>query len=803
MEVPIRNNPELPAELLALRKELLGDYKLPTHPPETYIKPRDLEDDERLSLQHYIAWRNSNGTVLAYNEHRKVLEGATKTEVFSLFRVRKLAASLTGFYTTKIDMCPKSCIAYTGAYKPLDACPHVSTSGVLCGAPRFKSGSKATKRPIAQVTILPVMETVKALYANSEMAHKIRNRDACLRAALDIVGNAISKRKYSDFGDSSVHQYHHEQLHLFQDSRDIAFALSTDGAQLTMKKQSNTWLLILILLNLPADIRCTSGGVIINLATPGPNSPGDIESFLRPLFEEMARASEGLWIWDAVDSSYFTHRAYITMALGDMLGSAKLNGMAGHSAIFGDRFSLVQGAKASLNRGARALYYPMSPPENDKYNPSRPASYDLNNLPLRQETEYWATINRLSAASSKQQRAKITKETGISRLPLCAASEAFIHPTFFPIDPFHLFYENCMAFIWDLWTSTSKPTERIHLPESKARKFGEAVAAASETLPPAFCGPIRDPFLKRHSQYKIYEWMALLHWYTLPIGMELGFDPSILENFSQFVAAIEFAMSIQARSEEEIASLHSIIRRFLTGFEALYVGDNPENISRSRLCVFQLIHVPMHIKWNGSIRVGSQATVERSIGEVGHKIRSKKSPFANLANIITEKELIRILTLYYPSLSLKSNQSVSDSLDKNGTSPGAESSKDPNQSPAPPQSRLVQKIRITRKEAEETSLIQQLQSIEKYAQIDLQDPDSGADVERWGKARLANGRSLRSKVSDKHTSGVGRFYRWFEVRNSEILRFLQISEYFTLSRLAPRKITKLQQFLAKPLHFTS
>ena len=31
------------------------------------------------------------------------------------------------------------------------------------------------------------------------------------------------------------------------------------------------------------------------------------------------------------------------MALGDMLGSAKLNGMAGHSAICGDRFSLVKG----------------------------------------------------------------------------------------------------------------------------------------------------------------------------------------------------------------------------------------------------------------------------------------------------------------------------------------------------------------------------------------------------------------------------------------------------------------------------
>ncbi|KAF8955648.1 hypothetical protein BDZ97DRAFT_1907529 [Flammula alnicola] len=382
----------------------------------------------------------------------------------------------------------------------------------------------------------------------------------------------------------------------------------------------------------------------------------------------------------------------------------------------------------------------MSPPENDKYNPSRPASYDLNNLPMRQETDYWTTINQLATASSKQQRAKITKETGISRLPLCAASKAFIHPTFFPIDPFHLFYENSMAFIWDTWTTNSKPTERIHLPENKARRFGEAVSAAMKTLPPAFCGPVRDPFLKRHSQYKVYEWMALLHWYILPIGMELGFDPSVLQNFSHFVSAIEFAMSIQARSEAEIADLHSILRKFLIGFEALYVAGNPENISRSRLCIFQLIHIPMHIKWNGSIRVGSQATVERSIGEVGHKIRSKKSPFANLANIITEKELLRILKLYYPSLSVHSTPLDSNHGDD---------------------AELIQKIRLTKKDSEETFAIQELESIERHSQIDLYDPDSGAVAERWGKARLANGRLLRSKISDKGSSAAW-FYRWFE-----------------------------------------
>ncbi|KAF8881060.1 hypothetical protein CPB84DRAFT_1873626 [Gymnopilus junonius] len=224
---------------------LLGDYRLPPHPPENYTKPRDLATSERLSLQHYIAWRKSNGTVQAYHEHRKVLATASWTGILTLFRVRKLAASLMGFYPTR----------------DLDFCPHTSSTGELCRTPCFKSSSGLKKKPSAQVTILPVMETIKALFSNSEAAQKIRHHDTCLRAALDVIGNATCK--YSDFSNSAIHQYQHEQLQLFQDN----------GAQLTMKKQSNTWLLILIMLNLPPEIRYTSGNVIINLATPGPNSP--------------------------------------------------------------------------------------------------------------------------------------------------------------------------------------------------------------------------------------------------------------------------------------------------------------------------------------------------------------------------------------------------------------------------------------------------------------------------------------------------------------------------------------------------
>jgi len=136
---------------------------------------------------------------------------------------------------------------------------------------------------------------------------------------------------------------------------------------------------------------------------------------------------------------------------------------------------------------------------------------------------------------------------------------------------------------------------------NKARKFGQLVSEAMSTLPASFCGLVRDPFLKRQSQYKIYEWMALLHWYIIPIGIELGFNSLLLANFSDFVEAIEMAMTISPRSTQELVNLHQVLQRFLQGFERIYVAGDPEKVSRCRLCIFQLIHVPQHIKWNGSI----------------------------------------------------------------------------------------------------------------------------------------------------------------------------------------------------------
>lgn len=321
-------------------------------------------------------------------------------------------------------------------------------------------------------------------------------------------------------------------------------------------------------------------------------------------------------------------------------------------------------------------------------------------------------------------------------------SAAFLHPTFFPLDPFHLFYENCAPHIWDLWNSPTSRGEIIYLDREKAADFGRCVVDAMLTLPPSFCGPVRDPFLKRNSQYKIFEWMALVHWYIIPIGLELEFNIEVLTNFADFVTAVENAMTIKPRTENEIADLFGLIVKFLETYEKLYVGSDPEKISRCRLCIFQLIHVPQHMLWNGSVRVGSQATVERAIGEVGRKIRSKKAPFAHLANIIHERELTKLLVLEVPAL---------DSARPVG---------------GPPAIKPFSKIKIRKKDLHQNWELQaHLQSINTFLGVDI-DP---IEAQRWGKISLHSGVSLCSRLSESRRDKTGRSSRYFEV--SQMLLF--------------------------------
>ncbi|KAF9455226.1 hypothetical protein BDZ94DRAFT_1327679, partial [Collybia nuda] len=239
--------------------------------------------------------------------------------------------------------------------------------------------------------------------------------------------------------------------------------------------------------------------------------------------------------------------------------------------------------------------------------------------------------------------------------------------------------------------------------------------------------------------------MALLHWYILPMGIELEFDMTVLENFSYFVAIVEKAMTIQSHSISDLALLKQLIIKFLEGYEEYYVGNDPEKNLRCCLCIFQLIHITTHIRWYGSVRLGSQATVERAIGELGHKIHSKKEPFANLANIMIEHELIKLLQLYYPEL-------IPEPTGK---------------STIPDLGRLMQPLELKRNDWNSPS--GHLSAIKQYlVAVNCFADTREIDVQSWniqcfGKLKMKNQQTLQSRYSNLQSSiKATRYSRWFE-----------------------------------------
>ena len=211
--------------------------------------------------------------------------------------------------------------------------------------------------------------------------------------------------------------------------------------------------------------------------------------------------------------------------------------------------------------------------------------------------------------------------------------------------------------------------------------------------------------------------MALMYWYILPIGMEMEFDYEMLHNFSCLLEIVEFAMTVKARTDCEISEYQGKINTFLHQYELQMFLRMFGGV----ICVCFNLFTYLCIS-DGSIRLGSQATVEWTIGEAGHKIHSKKSPFANMANIFFQKELTKALLLYYPDL---------------------QKSQPENLKPV-----VFGKIKIKKQERKEgKALYDQLLAIfESCRQLGEFDPMF--PINRWGKCDLNNGTVLNSVLSE-------------------------------------------------------
>ena len=214
-----------------------------------------------------------------------------------------------GLSSQLVDMCPKSCMAFTGEFKNLQSCIYIHDKcHGPCGQPCYdKKGF-----PRAQMSYTPIAPVIQTLYMNREMAGAMQYQHLHLQKAL----KKLRPDSYpSDFSDSINHLNHFCHSQLFQKETDTAITISGDDARLTMKKQSDVWVLVVTILNLPPSMRSKAANIIIPLVIPGPGSPGNVESFIYVLYEELAKLSVGIWTKNALSGKYFLLRVYLVVFL--------------------------------------------------------------------------------------------------------------------------------------------------------------------------------------------------------------------------------------------------------------------------------------------------------------------------------------------------------------------------------------------------------------------------------------------------------------------------------------------------------
>lgn len=97
---------------------------------------------------------------------------------------------------------------------------------------------------------------------------------------------------------------------------DIALAIHYDGVQAISQSSHSIALVIIINYNLPPTIRYQQRNILALMLIPGPDEPKDLNSFLRPLVDELIELGKGIKARDTRYNRDIILRAYAVIAGG-------------------------------------------------------------------------------------------------------------------------------------------------------------------------------------------------------------------------------------------------------------------------------------------------------------------------------------------------------------------------------------------------------------------------------------------------------------------------------------------------------
>lgn len=188
----------------------------------------------------------------------------------SLYRATKKLANLVSIEPIWIDCCVKSCCAFTGNLKNLQECP-------ICKEARYKSNLNGRKK----MAFFSLKDRFLIQYQNPARSLELQYRKNYTTSQ-----EYLQCRSYGDIFDGKRYQELVEEGH-FMDYRDIALTASLDGYNIFKQKTDDCWIILFINANIQPENRVKKNNLLIGALIPGPSAPGDLNSFLHPVIDEL------------------------------------------------------------------------------------------------------------------------------------------------------------------------------------------------------------------------------------------------------------------------------------------------------------------------------------------------------------------------------------------------------------------------------------------------------------------------------------------------------------------------------------
>ncbi|KAF5335649.1 hypothetical protein D9758_017763 [Tetrapyrgos nigripes] len=596
--------------------------------PEDFVLQFDPVEDRALILCIKI-YLIKDQTVWGYAATIKAIQEAEAfpdEELLSWDQMKCRMKELSGVEAIKHDMCPNTCLAFTGPFTDLDSCPE-------CSSPR-QNADGTCKQAFDTV---PVGPSIQAMKRNPECAEEMEyfyNRTKeCIE---EVKRNGFVK----DIDDICCGT---DIMRAVEDGTikkgDTILMLSMDGVQLYWNKSSDCWIAAWIVVNFRNDLRYKKVRVIVGCIIPGPNKPKHAESFLFPSLHHVAAINKrgGLPVWDARRDSKYLSNLFILFGLADSPGMIYFSGMVGHNGKNGCRYwcGLI-----GRHRASASTYYPaLAKPDDSDIEGCDHDDIPYNACRPPDSARYKLYLDWVCNSPTQTEYEVHRRESGICKpsifLDMPEGTILGI-PEMLPGDIMHLILNVVDALI-GLWRGTfdCHKDDSIDtwvwtvLKGDVWKEHGADVEKSRSDLPGSFDCPPRNPAEKINSGYKCWEW--LMYIFGLAPALLYGVLPDEhWDSFCKLVAGFRI-FNQRSISKDQLRRGHKLLIDFTEEYEKLYYQRKESQLHFCRQSIHRLSHLGPEAARIGPALCYSQWSMESSIGYFTSMIRQDSTPYANLS----------------------------------------------------------------------------------------------------------------------------------------------------------------------------